>query len=51
MAKGGRFGKYGEGKRLERLRQKQRALFLLKPLRKTDRKNFSGSKKTRLVKK
>jgi hypothetical protein len=38
MAKGGRFGKYGESKRLERLRQKQRTLPLLKPFNKTLRK-------------
>jgi|GEM_PF-1654913 len=30
MGKGGRFGKYGEQKRLERLRQKQRSITPLK---------------------
>lgn len=30
LGKGGRFGKYGEQKRLERLRQKQRSIAPLK---------------------
>jgi hypothetical protein len=35
MGKGGRFGKYGEQKRLERLRQKRRIPFLSKNIKET----------------
>jgi hypothetical protein len=47
MGRGGRFGKYGEIKRFERLRQKRHSVLLQKPLKKTPtKKTFQGPKKT-----
>jgi hypothetical protein len=41
MGKGGRFGKYGEQKRLERLRQKRRNTFLPKDMKKPPSRKLS----------
>jgi hypothetical protein len=41
MGKAGRFGKYGEQKRLERLRQKRRNTLLSKDMKKPPSKKLS----------